>query len=222
MVFGGLRSIPASAGEPVFGIGWRAGAQVYPRECGGTADRMVRPVSLTGLSPRVRGNPIARSEILGCHGSIPASAGEPCEFKGAKVLNAVYPRECGGTIQAARCCLPSGGLSPRVRGNRLPALVTSTRAGSIPASAGEPRAAGVLACAVGVYPRECGGTMTVYIVIRNPPGLSPRVRGTRLPRCLMSSPQGLSPRVRGNPVSSLTNTTPRRSIPRVRGNRTLP
>ena len=51
-----MRSIPASAGEPMIG-GYRVGGvKVYPRECGGT-DGVVSTVStIDGLSPRVRGN----------------------------------------------------------------------------------------------------------------------------------------------------------------------
>ena len=53
------RSIPACAGEP-----WRrcAGSRtiaVYPRVCGGTTITLADGTTLEGLSPRVRGNPLA-------------------------------------------------------------------------------------------------------------------------------------------------------------------
>ena len=77
---------------------WR----IYPHACGGTllASLMVSPIM--GLSPRVRGNPVAESRAqqhagsipacagnrerlvapLGCLGSIPARAGEPAASDG--------------------------------------------------------------------------------------------------------------------------------------------
>ena len=52
-------SIPARAGEPAgfAGTDWRC--PVYPRACGGTLRIRNRPTSGQGLSPRVRGNPLA-------------------------------------------------------------------------------------------------------------------------------------------------------------------
>ena len=50
------RSIPASAGEPGGNVETRTCAGVYPRECGGTDCVYYTPVTIYGLSPRVRGN----------------------------------------------------------------------------------------------------------------------------------------------------------------------
>ncbi len=74
------RSIPASAGEPLYATCGRRRAAVYPRECGGTSrslrSRLRNTVyprecggtdlmfsvfgTFAGLSPRVRGNPPPR------------------------------------------------------------------------------------------------------------------------------------------------------------------
>ena len=72
-----LGSIPACAGEPAFVEDVQAGDTVYPRVCGGTppAGRYSGPGR--GLSPRVRGNPRARSIRPPPERSIPACAGEP-------------------------------------------------------------------------------------------------------------------------------------------------
>ena len=53
------------------------------------------------------------------------------------------------------------GLSPRVRGNPYPHVLYSICDGSIPASAGEPGEPVGVVIPVGVYPRECGGTLCV-------------------------------------------------------------
>ena len=97
--YGGVRSIPACAGEPAPA---RPGA-----------------IAIDGLSPRVRGNPRGevRESVAGW--SIPACAGEPTgkTLLGRPVL--VYPRVCGGTFLLAGTAAASSGLSPRVRGNRV-------------------------------------------------------------------------------------------------------
>ena len=54
------------------------------------------------------------------------------------------------------------------------------RFGSIPASAGEPPCTWTAARRSRVYPRECGGTWVVALVLTLGPGLSPRVRGNPL------------------------------------------
>ena len=50
-------SIPACAGEPMVPARPRNSNGVYPRVCGGTAEKKTQHVVATGLSPRVRGNP---------------------------------------------------------------------------------------------------------------------------------------------------------------------
>ena len=71
--------------------------EVYPRVCGGTSiDTLVGRVD-TGLSPRVRGNPIGGMIVVQRDGSIPACAGEPTHNPFRPGRCAVYPRVCGGT-----------------------------------------------------------------------------------------------------------------------------
>ena len=71
----------------------------------------------------------------------------------------VYPRVCGGTILPPS--MPSGamGLSPRVRGNRMPHRTQRAIRR--------------------VYPRVCGGTRRPQGQAGVSRGLSPRVRGNR-------------------------------------------
>ena len=72
-----LRSIPACAGEPVLAERLHVKYGVYPRVRGGTASYSARLGTLRGLSPRARGNPIARARHRFRRRSIPACAGEP-------------------------------------------------------------------------------------------------------------------------------------------------
>ena len=55
------RSIPACAGEPPTNALTGSGIAVYPRVCGGTMMPLITAFAVSGLSPRVRGNPTIRS-----------------------------------------------------------------------------------------------------------------------------------------------------------------
>ena len=131
-------SIPASAGEPSRPGRSPPQSGVYPRECGGTPAERLRFRPAAGLSPRVRGNPSVGRVAPRRRGSIPASAGEPLEQGELRVVEAVYPRECGGTASGECCTARQKGLSPRVRGNQGERRPNPGARGSIPASAGEP------------------------------------------------------------------------------------
>ena len=153
------RSIPASAGEPMWASFSVASPPVYPRECGGTNTPALYPIQRGGLSPRVRGNHERREAAIPTIGSIPASAGEPRISGQRNMLGTVYPRECGGTLGGVTLC--------------------RVRLRSIPASAGEPTATPPFWNPREVYPRECGGTSYPAGSICQGRGLSPRVRGNR-------------------------------------------
>ena len=94
------RSIPACAGEPATITGLRAGVRVYPRVCGGTRRRPAAGAPGTGLSPRVRGNRAMTNAARGLQRSIPACAGEPAGGSLICAKIGVYPRVCGGTLDA--------------------------------------------------------------------------------------------------------------------------
>ena len=151
-------SIPASAGEPSAPSRPGPDLRVYPRECGGTRPPRRRRRRGRGLSPRVRGNPLAAPAWSRSARSIPASAGEPSKCERLSRMARVYPRECGGTDSGIGMAGSRQGLSPRVRGNRHRRTDTLAIYGSIPASAGEPAIKATSTSALRVYPRECGGT----------------------------------------------------------------
>ena len=170
-------SIPACAGEPTPWHTSTCSATVYPRVCGGTQAPVVSEHSMNGLSPRVRGNHRPERSITKSHGSIPACAGEPQERLGVHHQVQVYPRVCGGTSAAGRADASQCGLSPRVRGNLMPARLGSDPQRSIPACAGEPVLRFGQARISRVYPRVCGGTSFAAVAQADYVGLSPRVRG---------------------------------------------
>ena len=113
------RSIPACAGEPIAPDASVVISTVYPRVCGGTVHIRRGSAYPEGLSPRVRGNPVTVPVDAERIGSIPACAGEPYLLVELKSQRGVYPRVCGGTGGGDDCRRGQGGLSPRVRGNRI-------------------------------------------------------------------------------------------------------
>ena len=152
-----LRSIPACAGEPQSPLSPSSCESVYPRVCGGTNCAHSRISPMTGLSPRVRGNPVCGYPAGSRNRSIPACAGEPSKVILPAYFYWVYPRVCGGTLFGAEEPERKDGLSPRVRGNRdiLDLKLIGHR--SIPACAGEPP--------------------PIFLLRLYHRGLSPRVRG---------------------------------------------
>ena len=109
--------------------------------------------------------------------SIPAPAGEPSTISPYPPAPTVYPRACGGTVYWLNRADLEEGLSPRLRGNRIHGIRIRREDRSIPAPAGEPNLRRTTGSNEEVYPRACGGT--VSLVRPHPPygGLSPRLRG---------------------------------------------
>ncbi len=209
---------------------------------GGTFPIYSQPKLGSGLSPRVRGNPIQPHFPVLALGSIPACTGEPTLWRGCVFPNPVYPRVYGGT----RSFLPAVtfflGLSPRVRGNLQEAVRLRGRQRSIPACTGEPGADGKAIRAIQVYPRVYGGTGRAQQDRDFGLGLSPRVRGNRrlergrgvrsrsIPACtgepspMQSHPgaAGVYPRVYGGTGQWTRLRKEENGLsPRVRGNRGL-
>ena len=156
----------------------RAG-RVYPRAYGGTSCVTSIVSVWSGLSPRVRGNPMPARSSQSSERSIPARTGEPDRPFGVSDAATVYPRAYGGTAAARAPSKPAklGGLSPRVRGNRARIPKRRLRWGSIPARTGEPARRRRAPTRARVYPRAYGGTSASDTYKVNLRGLSPRVRG---------------------------------------------
>ena len=92
-----IQSIPALTGEPRTLRNSPYSRSVYPRAYGGTALCYSLSSPLTGLSPRLRGNPGLFATPLAAGRSIPAPTGEPYISTLDCVFRWVYPRAYGGT-----------------------------------------------------------------------------------------------------------------------------
>ena len=210
-------SIPACAGEPQARRDGLPADPVYPRVCGGTQFYSRNKPTLSGLSPRVRGNPPAESRQSPPPRSIPACAGEPPPALFDRHFGWVYPRVCGGTVSVDFVFQRPEGLSPRVRGNRDMDAPTVDGSRSIPACAGEPRRWNSMCQISQVYPRVCGGTRSwaresaAYI------GLSPRVRGNLQAAETLSKGRRSIPACAGEPSAYCSAWASVRVYPRVCG-----
>ena len=129
----------------------------------------------------------------------------------------VYPRVCGGTVKGETRNSARNGLSPRVRGNRLPLTLLEDLRRSIPACAGEPGGAAAPRCLSGVYPRVCGGTFAPGISIPCRSGLSPRVRGNQPVLQAPCFEYRSIPACAGEPTSDTCAVLRERVYPRVCG-----
>ena len=95
-----------------------------------------------------------------------------------KHLGRDHPRGCGGAMNSPPLFISVWGSSPRVRGSRKASQAPCSKAGIIPAGAGEPRKRTRRDDPTWDHPRGCGGadspTRRSFSVL----GSSPRVRGS--------------------------------------------
>ena len=212
-----LRSIPAWAGKPVPSRRPAGQVPVYPRVGGETLGMSRRPCCTPGLSPRGRGNRRDERAPGGLPGSIPAWAGKPQITAPRPPTRRVYPRVGGETMRGAAAIRSARGLSPRGRGNLLPAALGPQTSGSIPAWAGKPLA-GVRPGASGrVYPRVGGETRGLPVLAHLALGLSPRGRGNRRGELHQPPQHGSIPAWAGKPYDRAEHYRLQAVYPRVGG-----
>ena len=121
---------------------------------------------------------------------IPAHAGQtPCPKAGVLQWTD-HPRACGANFKTWVKQTENHGSSPRMRGKRVRARASATRARIIPAHAGQTHRMQRGFMAGPDHPRACGANACMTGVIDNVDGSSPRMRGKR------SRPKTVWPRSR--------------------------
>ena len=130
-----------------------------------------------GLSPHARGklNRIGRND--GCHGPIPACAGETTAHGAMINHTGAYPRMRGGNGIEAIDALYDEGLSPHARGKRFEHRHSVAPLGPIPACAGETAKRFQELPLLWAYPRMRGGNHRKIEPKTPGSGLSPHARG---------------------------------------------
>ena len=194
-----LRSIPACTGNPGDQRLVRSRLEVYPRVYGESSKCLVGRLCRSGLSPRVRGIHRGSKPRRAKSGSIPACTGNPEERKAKAKKRGVYPRVYGESTPGARREQPHRGLSPRVRGIHLAAVIAQAAWRSIPACTGNPRPRYRSQTAIRVYPRVYGESDNLGVDVAEFLGLSPRVRGIHYRAYLDELGERSIPACTGNP-----------------------
>ena len=110
-------------------------------------------------------------------GSIPAHAGETCRSTMARSSTRVDPRSRGGDRGEKSAARPLQGRSPLTRGRRSSQTHDILATGSIPAHAGETRAALIWSSFLEVDPRSRGGDSFSSLEGLQLLGRSPLTRG---------------------------------------------
>ena len=214
---GGVRSIPASAGNPAGVSSPAVPRWVHPRERGESRDLPSARELPAGPSPRARGiRSLRRFSVFG-GGSIPASAGNPRGRLTTRRRGRVHPRERGESRRRAVLAWTAAGPSPRARGIRRQARARLPAAGSIPASAGNPGPSGPGSARPRVHPRERGESRTWGALRRSTSGPSPRARGIPGALAALQPPDGSIPASAGNPRRVARRTRGTGVHPRERG-----
>ena len=233
-----VRFIPACAGNSsrmTARLGYTA---VHPRVCGEQTRCALSAALAYGSSPRVRGTERGRRPDNPLPRFIPACAGNSPFPRSSSFCLPVHPRVCGEQQFGLSSAWNSPGSSPRVRGTAcVPApLVPAIR--FIPACAGNSKMRLNPPEGPPVHPRVCGEQLPAGAICIQPPGSSPRVRGTEerawhkvdterfIPACAGNRPhprprrqrRAVHPRVCGEQRSATATKPPRiGSSPRVRG-----
>ena len=187
------RLIPACAGKTPRGPGYRGGSPAHPRVCGENQRGFHNTDAVAGSSPRVRGKP----EGGGLGGDrvrlIPACAGKTDGTATESAPTRAHPRVCGENVRPFAGALRVQGSSPRVRGKRDLRQVLLCRVRLIPARAGKTTRRRPVSPSPPAHPRACGENVLAASSASSTPGSSPRVRGKRHRRRVVSIRVGLIP-----------------------------
>ena len=172
-----LGPIPAHAGQPRSRSRALAESWAYPRSRGATISEDRLTLTVTGLSPLTRGNPLAPHVHQQHRGPIPAHAGQPRHPGLAAVIRGAYPRSRGATNDQIASSANLQGLSPLTRGNPAGSVLLAVGRGPIPAHAGQPPARRCRRSCRRAYPRSRGATVSRSPKLVCQRGLSPLTRG---------------------------------------------
>ena len=153
-----------------------------------------------GLSPPTRGSQSSFLSISLNQRSIPAHAGEPFRSHLRASSRGVYPRPRGGAPSTSYKSAFANGLSPPTRGSQLTGDAEILLLRSIPAHAGEPRAASTVLPPPQVYPRPRGGAEDTARHKPSTWGLSPPTRGSHAKYHSITTPYGSIPAHAGEPT----------------------
>ena len=214
--------IPARAGNTCFRLSVRLASRAHPRSRGEHLKIWSGPPVVRGSSPLARGTHVLVHEGRGRVGLIPARAGNMEEPPPTPPVKWAHPRSRGEhRSHQNRGCRPTGS-SPLARGTRARNCRSTSRAGLIPARAGNTPNGRELNERAGAHPRSRGEhSLQVPLQLRRW-GSSPLARGTRFDIGGMVASVGLIPARAGNTEVMCWKNCSERAHPRSRGEHGYP
>ena len=195
------RFIPARAGNTCSRSPTASASPVHPR-AGGEHEPPAWPLhNQNGSSPRGRGTPFASYALSPTYRFIPARAGNTGVSLAIARLKAVHPRAGGEHYSSGSFAGRHNGSSPRGRGTRSEPRDDYPGRRFIPARAGNTAASAMPRPAMTVHPRAGGEHFGPIADEYSLPGSSPRGRGTRLQRPMLTRLPRFIPARAGNTSS---------------------
>ena len=209
--------IPARAGNTCFRLSVRLASRAHPRSRGEHLKIWSGPPVVRGSSPLARGTHVLVHEGRGRVGLIPARAGNMEEPPPTPPVKWAHPRSRGEhRSHQNRGCRPTGS-SPLARGTRARNCRSTSRAGLIPARAGNTNNSILESVFNRAHPRSRGEhSLQVPLQLRRW-GSSPLARGTPGAYHRGRGRQGLIPARAGNTSIGTTASITHWAHPRSRG-----
>ena len=209
--------IPAYAGNTFEGVGPCVFCGDHPRVCGEHMSNFTYWKLHEGSSPRMRGTPPFRKEVIAMCGIIPAYAGNTGCMRPVFSIHKDHPRVCGEHMLRERRIVWQAGSSPRMRGTRHRRIGHGPVEGIIPAYAGNTFYKKCGCVRHWDHPRVCGEHNRIVGIIAVILGSSPRMRGTHAPRRIHRYRRGIIPAYAGNTSMPFATPPVPRDHPRVCG-----
>src|SRR5690625_5297303 len=157
--------------------------RVHPRGCGAPRYPFGGRRAATGSSPRVRGTPYQRGDLLVVNRFIPAGAGNTCAYWCSTTGAPVHPRGSGTHLHHVAASHLITCSPPRMRGTHVPIGRQRMERRFIPAGAGNTSIISLQSISLTVHPRGCGEHAVTILFGIAFIGSSPRVRGTLTRKC---------------------------------------
>ena len=192
----------------------------HPRVCGEHFSSVLKPRSIRGSSPRMRGTRDQPATERPLPGIIPAYAGNTMRVYVTGAGSEDHPRVCGEHPVIQRILETIAGSSPRMRGTPWMPLPLWPCRGIIPAYAGNTCGFSTRFSNHWDHPRVCGEHYRIVRIVAVILGSSPRMRGTHPIGRAETRPVGDHPRVCGEHRFAHGRTRLNSgSSPRMRGTR---
>ena len=190
--------IPAHAGNTPDGIPSHPSSRDHPRTCGEHGTCVHAMFEKWGSSPHMRGTLRMRRKLNVAGRIIPAHAGNTTGLFAPVMMRRDHPRTCGEHLRRKASWHSSAGSSPHMRGTRPRNDDSLSRAGIIPAHAGNTFNLDESVLGREDHPRTCGEHKKRLNRAECRRGSSPHMRGTHFGHPSADGVAGIIPAHAGN------------------------